>query len=208
VADGVIALGKDASSALLSGGKAIINSVKGAVSSEASSVGDSLTSVSEDIGEIINVSVDTDIDSEVDTEVDTAITIDIDIDIDIDFLVVIDIDIDTNIDIDVVIDVVIDVNVDITTEIDLGSPALNKLVTNIGKAFWENKGTIMKGVLKNAAIMGGMEGAQKLLDSWYEQAEVNIAERQPSEVAPLGLFMDYMMNPANSIEDRWNTFAD
>ena len=56
--------------------------------------------------------------------------------------------------------------------------------------------------------MGCMIGAQKLLEMWYDKAGKSYAGMQPSESSPLGMLMNYMVNPANSVADRWNTFAD
>jgi hypothetical protein len=55
--------------------------------------------------------------------------------------------------------------------------------------------------------MGAMTGAQKLLDMWYAKAKQDYANESPAQAAPIGLLLNYMENPANSIQERWNTFA-
>ena len=116
----------------------------------------------------------------------------------------IDIDIDTDTDTDNVVDNVIDVDTDIDTDIDVEPSAVKGLASRIGSSLWANKGAIFKFVLKNAAVMGGMIAAQKLLELWYKKAAVSYAGEQPSAASPVGLLLNYMENPANSVEERWD----
>ena len=58
------------------------------------------------------------------------------------------------------------------------------------------------------AVMGGMMVAQKVLEIWHQKAGENYDSSSPSAAAPLGRLIDYMMNPANKLTDRWNTFSD
>src|SRR5690606_2137780 len=52
-----------------------------------------------------------------------------------------------------------------------------------------------------------MTGAQKLLALWYKKAGQSYANEMPTAAAPLGLLMNYLENPANSIAERWTTFS-
>ncbi|MBU6953463.1 hypothetical protein [Hahella sp. HN01] len=222
----VIALAKNLPTlfnALKTGGQAVISAVKSDLSNVAQWISSKFTSAAADNGDLVNVDVDTDVDvdvdvdvdTDVDTDVDVDVDIDVDIDIDIDALVVVDVDVDIDVDIDTDVDTVVDnvvdnvtdIDTDIDTDINVDSSALGSLVKNIGQSLWANKGAIFKFVLKNAAVMGGMTAAQKLLGMWGKKAGDSYADEQPSEAAPLGLLMDYMENPANTIQERWTTFS-
>ena len=215
----VIALGKelpDLFESMQTAGKAVVDAVKQTANKVADAISKSFEDAGAENGDLVNVDVDVDVDIDVDVDVDIDVDVDVDVDIDVDIdvdaLVVVDIDIDIDIDTDNdtdnVVDNVIDVDTDIDTDIDVDSSALTKLAKRAGSALWENKGAIFKFVLKNAAVMGGMIAAQKLLELWYKKAAISYSNEQPSAAAPLGLLLNYMENPANSVEERWTTFAD
>jgi hypothetical protein len=91
--------------------------------------------------------------------------------------------------------------------VDVPESAILGLVKRMGASLWENKAAILKAVLQNAAVMGAMEGAQYLLQFWYQKAGQSYAGEQPSAAAPLALLLNYMENPANTVETRWTTFS-
>jgi hypothetical protein len=95
----------------------------------------------------------------------------------------------------------------VDTDVNVDSSALLGLAKKIGASLWENRMAILKFVLTNAAVMGAMTGAQQLLAFWYQKANQSYAGEQPSAAAPLALLLNYMTNPANTVEQRWTTFS-
>lgn len=133
---------------------------------------------------------------------------DVDVDIDVD-IVFVDVDVDIDIDIDVVqdvdTDVDVDVDVDIDTDIDVPSGTVDSSLTKLGQ--WVMK----KGfpfLVKNLAIMFAFQSASKLLSVWRKAGEENLYNQAPQQASATGLLVNYMLNDKNSIETRWQTFAD
>lgn len=171
--------------------------------------------------ELINVDVDVDIDVDVvvdvDSVVDTDVVVDVDIDIDIDIdddvFAVIDVDVDVDVDVDIDVDVVTDtdnvvdtdVDTDIDTDVNIQPGVIKNLLNSAGKWFLDGG---WKAILKNVAIMGGLYGAQKVLEVWHDKAASDLANMSPQQAKPLGLWLNYMQNEANPLQERWNTFAD
>jgi hypothetical protein len=63
-------------------------------------------------------------------------------------------------------------------------------------------------LVENLVIMGAMISAQKLLDAWGCAADQALANTAPEQGTGLGLLLNYMLNPNNSVQQRWQTFAD
>jgi hypothetical protein len=56
-------------------------------------------------------------------------------------------------------------------------------------------------------ITGGMTGAQELLGMWYQKAQQDYSNSSPQQAAPFALLVNYMVNPAIPVSQRWSTFA-
>lgn len=156
----------------------------------------------------VDIDVDVDVDTDIDVVQDTDTDVDVDVDIDVD-IVFVDVDVDIDIDIDVVqdvdTDVDVDVDVDIDTDIDVPSGTIDSSLTKLGQ--WVMK----KGfpfLAKNLAIMFAFQSASKLLSVWRKAGEENLYNQAPQQASATGMLVNYMLNDKNSIETRWQTFAD
>ncbi|PZN81754.1 MAG: hypothetical protein DM484_07695 [Candidatus Methylumidiphilus alinenensis] len=152
-----------------------------------------------DTDEDVDTDVDVDVDDDVLAVIDTDVNVDIDTDIDTDT----DTDTDTHTDTDTDTDIVTDTDID--TDIDLKPGGIKATLAKLG-------GWIMKEgfpmLAKNLAIMGAFVSVQEGLKAWGSAAAQDMQNLAPEQTAGLGLLVNYMLNPANSITTRWTTFAD
>ena len=78
----------------------------------------------------------------------------------------------------------------------------------MASAMWAQRAKIAKEILKNVVIMGAMEGWSELNQYWYKQAGQNASDATPQPGSPTGMLLDYMLNPQNTVQARWNTFGE
>ncbi len=168
--------------------------------------------------EAVNVDVDTDTDTDivdvtdtVDTDTDTDTDVDVDIDVDDDVFAVIDTDVDTDVDIDTDTDIDddTDTDTDIDTDIDTDVPvqpsAVLRVLTKLGGWLMDEGFPLL---VKNLVILGALISAQRLLAAWGGASDQALAQTAPEQSTGLGLLLNYMLNPNNSPQTRWQTFAD
>ncbi|GEM77083.1 hypothetical protein [Vibrio sagamiensis] len=156
----------------------------------------------------VDIDVDVDVDTDIDVVQDTDVDVDVDVDIDVD-IVFVDVDVDIDIDIDVVqdvdTDIDVDVDVDIDTDIDVPPGTVDSFINKVGQ--W----VIKEGfpfLAQNLAIMFAFQSASKLLSVWRKASEENLHNQAPQQASATGMLVSYMLNDKNSIETRWQTFAD
>lgn len=121
------------------------------------------------------------------------------VDVDID----VDVDVDNDTDTDTVTDT--DTDIDIDTDVNVEEGFFTTLLRGLGN--WLMKKGI-PALTEMLAIQFSMMATQKILEIWRQQDEQSLAELQPRQTTGLGLLLNYMLNPNNSIATRWNTFAD
>lgn len=194
---------------------------------------DSLATLESEASSIEVINTDTDTDTDIDTDVDdvhvedtdsvvdddTVTDIDTVVDVDVDIIAVVDVDTDIIVDVDSVSDVddvdVTNVDTDTDTDVDIDIDtsipiAVEKniipvLLTKVG--YWIVETGFPK-LVENLVLYFSLQSIDKVLDCWRKQGEAWLNEQAPQSVSGIGLFVNYMLNTQNSVQTRWNSFAD
>lgn len=160
----------------------------------------------EDTDTVSDIDTVIDDDTIVDTDVDVFAIIDADVDVIIDSDDVTDIDDvhveDTDTDIDTVVDN------DIDTSMVVGKGMATLLLRQIGGWIMKNGSGVFRELVKNLVIMFAFQAAGELFKVWRKSIEEELITLSPQESTGLGLLINYMLNPSNSIQTRWVTFGD
>lgn len=194
---------------------------------------DSLATLEDAASGIEVINTDTDTDTDIDTDIDdvhvedsdsvvdddTVTDIDSIVDVDVDVIAVVDVDTDIIVDVDSVSDVddvdVTNVDTDTDTDIDIDIDtsipiAIEKniipvLLTKVG--YWLVETGFPK-LVENLVLYFSLQSIDKVLAFWRKKSDDWLNEQAPQSVSGIGLFVNYMLNTQNSVQTRWNTFAD
>jgi hypothetical protein len=198
-----------------------------------STTADSLATLEEAASSIEVINTDTDTDTDIDTDVDdvhvedtdsvidddTVTDVDTVVDVDVDVIAVVDVDTDIIIDVDSVSDVDdvavtnVDTDTDTNVDIDIDTSipvAVEKniipvLLTKVG--YWIVEKAFPK-LVENLVLYFSLQSIDKVLAYWRKKGDDWLNEQAPQSVSGVGLFINYMLNPKNSEQTRWDNFAD
>lgn len=155
----------------------------------------------EDTDTVTDTDTVIDDDTIVDTDVDVFAIIDADVDIIIDTDDVTDIDAvhveDTDTDIDTVVDN------DIDTSLIVGKAMVTLLLRQIGGWIMKNGSKIFSELVKNLVILFAFQASAELLKVWRKSITEELADLSAQESTGMGLLLNYLLNPHNSIQTRW-----
>ena len=62
--------------------------------------------------------------------------------------------------------------------------------------------------MENLQIMIVFQTAGELLNAWKDKSEDYLDSLAPQQSTGIGLLINYMLNDKNSVQTRWDTFAD